>query len=184
MNNILFINACDREDSRTKRLADAVLNKLSGSVNEVRLADEGLVPIPNDEIELRHALIEAGDYSHPMFRYAKAFAEADLIVVAAPYWDLSFPSELKVFIERITVRGLTFVFTPDGRAEGLCHAKKLIYVTTVGAEGLPHDFGFGYIKAVCQAYYGIDNVELVSAEGLDIFGNDAEEILKKAIEKL
>lgn len=55
-----------------------------------------------------------GDYRDPLFRYAKQFAQAADIVVAAPYWDLSFPAILKVYLEQICVTGLTFQYTPEG----------------------------------------------------------------------
>ena len=43
---------------------------------------------------------EERDFSHEMFRYAKAFAEADEILIAAPFWDLAFPAILRNYIEK------------------------------------------------------------------------------------
>ena len=179
MKNILFINACDRDASRSLRLARKLLSRFHGEITELRLAEKKLAPLSNEELIRRESFITEGDYSDPMFRLSKEFAAADEIVIAAPYWDLSFPSELKVYIERISVRGVTFTFTPEGEPIGLCKAKKLWYVTTMGAEGLPFDFGFGYIRAVCQTYYGIKEAQLISACGLDIAGCDAEKIIEK-----
>jgi FMN-dependent NADH-azoreductase len=177
MKRILFVNSCDREGSRSLRLAEKLLSRLGGAVTELRLADEELKPLSNAELSKREAFIAEGDYSDPMFRYAKQFAEADEIVIAAPYWDLSFPSELKIYFERVSVRGVTFTFTPEGEPIGLCRAKKLRYVTTMGAEGLPFDFGYGYAEAVCRIYYGIKEAQLIAACGLDLEGRDAEAIL-------
>lgn len=42
-----------------------------------------------------------------MFKYAKQFAEADEIVIAAPYWDLAFPATVRIYFEAITVTGIT-----------------------------------------------------------------------------
>ena len=177
---VLFIDACVRENSRTRRLAEELIKRIGGDVTRLDLEKEGLVPLGREELALREAFIAAGDYSDPMFRYAKLFSEADAIVAAAPYWDLSFPSSLKVFIERAAVIGLTFGYDESGAPKGLCRAKKLWYVTTMGGAGLPYDFGYGYIKAVCESYYGIPEFELVSAEGLDIVGNDEDSILNDA----
>lgn len=57
--------------------------------------------------------------------------------------------------------------------------EKLYYVTTVGG---PFDgrFGYEYIKALATEYFGIPQVELVMAEGMDIEGADPEAILRKA----
>lgn len=46
-----------------------------------------------------------------MFKYAHEFANADLIVIAAPFWDLSIPALLKVYIENIAVDGITFEYS-------------------------------------------------------------------------
>lgn len=184
MDKVLFLDACIRSDSRTKRLAAKLLERIGGEISAIDLTEPGIVPLSRSELEKRESLIAKAEYSDPMFDYAKAFAGADVIVIAAPYWDLSFPSVLKVFIERISVRGITFTYTEDGVPVGLSRAKKLYYVTTMGAEGLPYDFGFGYVKAVASMYFGIRDAELITAEGLDLFGNDPERILSAAEKKI
>ena len=112
-----------------------------------------------------------------MFEYARQFSEADEIVIAAPFWDLSFPAVLKAYLEKINVSGITFRYTSEGMPEGLCKAKKLYYVTAAGGNFFPESFGFGYIKALAQNFYGISDVELIKAAGLDIEGADVESIL-------
>lgn len=184
MDKVLFVDSCIRSDSRTKRLAAKLLERIGGSVSSIDLKEPGVVPLSRIELEKRESLIASRDYSDPMFDYAKAFAAADVIVIAAPYWDLSFPSVLKVFIERTAVRGITFTYTDDGVPVGLTRAKKLYYVTTMGAEGLPYDFGFGYVKAISSMYFGIRDTELITAEGLDLDGNDTEKILSAAEKKI
>ena len=106
-----------------------------------------------------------------------------MIVIAAPYWDLSFPAVLKAYFEQINVLGLTFEYTADGRPRGLCKARKLIYVTTAGGPILSDEYGFGYVKALAQNFYGIPDVRQIRAEGLDIIGADAERILREAMEE-
>lgn len=184
MKNILYIDACVRPCSRTRRLADELIKRLNGSVTHLVLEEEGLVPLGGAELERRESFIQNEDYSDPMFRLAKLFRDADEIVIAAPYWDMSFPSSLKVFIERVAVRGLTFTYTDEGTPLGLCRAKRLWYVTTMGGAGLPYDYGYGYIKSLCAAYYGIKDAKLVCAEGLDIIGNDPEAILSDTVNGL
>ena len=115
---------------------------------------------------------------------ARQFAAADTIVIAAPHWDLSFPAALKQYVEQINVRGITFEYTPEGVPVGLCKARKLYYVTTAGGNFVPQDFGYGYIKALAESFYGIKDVELISATGLDIWGADAEAIVEDRIRQL
>ena len=176
----LYINCCVREKSRTDRLARAVLKMLGGDITELNLYRENLKPLDRDTLNKRTALIEQGDYSDPMFDYAKQFATADTIVIAAPYWDLSFPATLKIYIENIYVTGIVSEYDENGMPVGLCKAKELYYVTTAGG---PYDptYSYGYIESLAKNFFGIPTTHLVKAEMLDIIGNHAEEILRREI---
>ena len=203
---ILFVNACAREESRTKRLADCLLSKLTGKteglhtsqlteeageaggpcspkqttqVEEVRLSDLSFPVADEAFLAKRDQLIAAGAFEDPMFALARQFAAADQIVIAAPYWDLSFPAALKQYLEQVNVVGITFVYTPEGIPKGLCQAKKIYYIMTAGGTYAPVEFGFGYVTALAQGYYGIEDVELIQAVGLDIVGADVEAILQE-----
>ena len=182
MEKILFINACVRPFSRTLELAKHVLSKLSGRVEEVKLYNEQLFPLDLKEMELRDKSAESRDFSNSVFNHAKQFANANTIVIAAPYWDLMFPTVLKCYFEKVTVNGLTFCYGENGIPCGLCKAKKLIYITTSGGF-IKDNFGFDYVYALCKNFYGINDVQLVKAEGLDIYGADVSGILEKEKEK-
>lgn len=172
---ILFVNACVRDESRTLLLANELLSGLRGEINELNLPSLNLSPLNKEALEKRTT-----DPSYQV--YAKQFRDADIIVIAAPLWDLSFPAILKVYIENITIGGITFKYTENGPV-GLCNAKKILYVSTAGGTNYP-DFGFNYIKTLANTMFGIDEVIRFSAEGLDIWGNDVEKILEKAIEEI
>lgn len=183
---VLYINSCIRKKSRTKILADYLLKKIGDDITEIVLTKEKIVPIDDKFLQKRDKLISDSKFDDKMFTYAKDFASADVIVVAAPYWDLSFPSILKVFFEHINVLKLVFDYSEKGEIVSLCKAKKLYYVTTKGGYG-PDDFGFKYIEALSKTFYGINDVLLVKADGLDIYGNDGEELLlktKESVDKL
>lgn len=171
----LFINCCPRDNSRTERLAKKLLEKL-GEYDEVNPEKEGLVPMSKERLNYRTELLQKGDLSDDIFKYAKQFAAADTIVIAAPFWDLSFPSVLKIYIENIYVTGIVSKYNSDGTPKGLCKAKKLYYVTTAGG---PYDgrFSFDYLKELAESFFGIGETVLIKAEMLDIIGNDAEKIL-------
>ena len=178
----LYINCCVREESRTDRLARAVLQKLGGDFTELKLYEENLKPLNRGTLNKRTALIEQGDYSDQMFDYANQFASADTIVLAAPYWDLSFPATLKNYIENIYVTGIVSAHDESGMPVGLCKAKELYYITTAGG---PYDstYSYGYIESLAKNFFGIPETHLVKVEMLDIEGYDAEEILKWEITK-
>ena len=176
---VLFVNGCVRENSRTLELAQSVLGGVSGPIEEVRLYPDGPEGLDAEKLCLRDALLRKEDYAAPMFRLANQFAAADMIVMAAPYWDLAFPVKMRAYLEEITVSGITFRYGTDGIPKGLCRAKSLIYVTTAGGP-IIQNFGYEYVKALAHAFYGISNVALVKAEGLDVWGTDPTEILEQA----
>ncbi|MGM9613828.1 MAG: NAD(P)H-dependent oxidoreductase, partial [Butyricicoccus sp.] len=180
MHRILFVNACPRPHSRTLALARSLLERTPGTVEEVRLFDEQLSSLDWAALQARDAAVQAGDYSGDLFRFARQFAAADQIVIAAPYWDLLFPAVLRTYLEAVTVTGLTFRYTSAGIPEGLCRAKWLVYVTTAGGPVEDRNYGFAYVKALAQTFYGIPNIRCLSAEGLDIVGADANALLEQA----
>ena len=184
---ILFIDACAREKSRTRELAKSVLSNIPyGEDKEelVNLYDTGLSPVTEEIISKRDAALSTGDFSDPCFAPARQFAEAETIIIAAPYWDLSFPAILKVYIENISVNGITFEYDESGIPHGLCHAKKLYYVTTSGGEIGKNNFGYEYIKAVSLGLFGIEDTSCIRAVGLDIASVDEKKVLENAKNQL
>ena len=175
-NKILFIDACVRNESRTKELAQVLLDELNGELTTVNLYNENISSINVPDLKKRNQR----DYSGNEFNYAKQFKDADTIVVAAPYWDLSFPSVLKVYLENITVSGITFEYSKEGRPVGKCKAKKLYYITTSGGYIGENNFGFDYVKALAENFFEIKDIFFCSAEGLDIFGADVQSIMENA----
>lgn len=178
----LFINACVREDSRTCELAKRLLCRL-GEYEEINLEERGLLPLNAERLRRRDELSAAKDFSALEFFEARRFAEADKIVVAAPYWDLMFPSLLKIYLENVTVCGVTFYYTEEGIPKGLCRANALYYVATAGGP-IFKNFGFDYVSALARDFYGVGKTEFISAEGLDIRGADVEKIMKEAKDKI
>ena len=181
---ILFVNACVREGSRTLILARRVLSHLEGEVTEFNLEALDLRPLTRESLARREALLAAGDRSDPMLAPALAFAAADEVVLAAPYWDLSFPASVKTWIEHINCIGLTFAYGSDDQPYGLCRAKRLFYVMTAGGPILPANSGWAQMKELCETFYGIPETVLFSAEGLDLRGADPTAIVNDALAEI
>lgn len=188
MPTLLFINACVRgEDSRTLALAEQLLDHIREANNddmtfhieEIRLSTEHMLPLNYERLKRREELLTAGQTNDTMFDYANAVVNADMLVIAAPYWDMSFPAALKIFFELASVVGITFTYAEDGTPIGLANAQDMYYVTTSGSYIGDYNFGFEYADALCRLY-GVKNTHFVSAEGLDIEGADVRAILEKA----
>ena len=131
---ILVADCCIRgRQSRTARLMDSAVEAVraidGNSVDYVDLKNMELKPFNASMLEQRDALLARGEMNNPMFEQAARFADADMIIIAAPYWDMSFPSQLKIYIEHITVSGITFGADNNG-LKGLCRASSMLYLTT------------------------------------------------------
>ncbi|QQZ39308.1 FMN-dependent NADH-azoreductase [Pseudomonas sp. SK3(2021)] len=106
------------------------------------------------------------------------FQAADAVVIAAPMYNFTIPTQLKAWIDRIAVAGQTFRYTEAG-PEGLCGGKKVVVVSTSGglhagqATGVAHE---DYLK-VLFGFLGITDIEFVRAHGL-AYG---EEVRTKAL---
>lgn len=177
MKQILFINACLRRESRTLVVAEDLLRGTEGEITRVDLEQEGIRPLTGESLKKREALLRERRMDDPMLRYARQFAEADEIFVAAPFWDLSFPAALKSYFEQITVAGITFTYD-QGRPVGLCRAKRLVYVTTSGGR-IVDDFGYAYVKALAKQFYGIPDTLCYRGENLDVLEVTADRVLKE-----
>ena len=144
------------------------------------MQNEQILPLDEKTLSRRDECISRGDFSDPLFSFAKQFAQADEIVISAPYWDLLFPASLRAYIERVCVVGVTFAYTEQGMPQSLCKAKQLTYVTTAGGFIGERHLGFEYIQAVATQFFGISDIHMVKAEGLDIAGADVRAILEEA----
>lgn len=179
----LFVNACLRGDaSRTLMLCREYLASKQDVV-EVNLSELRLLPFYDEDVRRRTELSNAGHFDDPIFSLAKQFAEADEVVIGAPYWDLSFPAALKTYIEHVSVCNIVFRYTEQGQCIGMCKAKTLTYITTGGGEVAAANYGYEYISGIANMF-GIPEVRFVAAELLDVIGINVEEQLEIARTRL
>lgn len=181
MKNLIYINACMRAGSRTRRIAAPIIDDLSKRYNiETVDLTKNLYPVAdNYTLEDRKQGIVPPDHN----ALAKRIAAADRIVIAAPFWDMSFPSALKVFFENMSLFGVTFD-SNNKECYGLCKAEKVMYITTRGMDigtGDPLEQATPYIKALSHLW-GWGELTVISAQNMDYSSpEEIEERVSKAI---
>jgi len=184
--------------SATRELGAAMVGKWQrqnphGQVRYLDLAREPLNHLTGDVLAARSA--PADQASPELLRDVEAgeraledFLAADVIVVGAPMYNFSIPSQLKAWIDRIAVAGKTFRYTEKG-PEGLAKGKKVIVLSARGgiySNGAPAaalDFQENYLRGVF-GFLGITDIEFVRAEGLNYGPAQREQAMVAALNSI
>ncbi|ELA8064657.1 FMN-dependent NADH-azoreductase [Vibrio parahaemolyticus] len=159
-----FIKNVDQDKLTVRDLAANPLPVLDFAVATALRATEDLSQEQQAVVDLSDTLIEE----------VKA---ADTLVIAAPMYNFTIPTQLKNWIDLIARAGVTFKYTENG-VQGLIEGKKAIVVTTRGGihKDSPTDNVTPYLRTVL-GFVGITDVEFVYAEAL----NMGEDVASKGI---
>ncbi|MFW1372790.1 FMN-dependent NADH-azoreductase [Vibrio parahaemolyticus] len=154
-----FVKNVDQDKLTVRDLAANPLPVLDFAVATALRATEDLSQEQQVVVDLSDTLIEE----------VKA---ADTLVIAAPMYNFTIPTQLKNWIDLIARAGVTFKYTENG-VQGLIEGKKAIVVTTRGGihKDSPTDNVTPYLRTVL-GFVGITDVEFVYAEALNM-GEDA-----------
>jgi len=180
------------EASLSRRLSAAIVTALSEVTPglEVIRRDLDVDPIPH----LDHKLLPAirpdittdtgvGIRDGKGATALDEFLSADIVVIGAPMYNFTIPSQLKAWIDRILVGGKTFSYSEAG-PKGLAGGKSVIIASSRGglyAPGMPYaanDFQEPYLRAVFR-FIGIEDIEIIRAEGI-AFGPEQREAAMQA----
>ncbi|VXC78203.1 FMN-dependent NADH-azoreductase 2 [Pseudomonas sp. 9AZ] len=95
------------------------------------------------------------------------FLAADAIVIGAPMYNFTVPTQLKAWIDRVAVAGKTFAYDENG-PKGLAGGKKVVIVSTAGGihAGQPSGQAHEEYLLLVLRFLGITDIEIVRAEGL------------------
>jgi FMN-dependent NADH-azoreductase len=160
----------------TSALVDKWRERVSGlEVTTVDLSKEPLGHLSDWQVATRFAPLESPTAAQQAEletseRALTQFLEADVVIIGAPMYNFSVPSQLKAWIDRIAVAGRTFRYGANG-PEGLAGGKKVIIVSSRGgvyAAGTamePYDFQEKYLTALFS-FLGVTDLEFIRAEGL------------------
>ena len=181
---ILHIDsAITGEHSTSRELTAAIVRELIAADPGARVTYRDLAAEP-----FPHLTLPA--FAEPDSQTALAeFKAADTVVIGAPMYNFSIPSQLKAWIDRILVAGETFRYTETGAVEGLAGAKRVIVAVARGGlygEGTPQraiEHAERYLADVF-AFIGIHDVEFVIAEGLKISDDNRAQAIAAAHEQV
>lgn len=136
------------------------------------LTDTQLSDAQRRENELTNALLEQ-------------FLSADVVVVGAPMYNFTIPTQLKAWIDRIAQAGRTFKYTEAG-AVGLAGGKRILVASTRGGaystseQGQAIEHQESYLKTIF-GFFGINDVEFIRAEGVSLGDAAKQEAIENAV---
>lgn len=118
-------------------------------------------------------------------RTLEEFLAADAIVIGAPMYNFAIPSQLKAWIDRIAVAGKTFKYTENG-VVGLAGGKTVVIASSAGGvhAGLPSGQAHEDYLVRMLNFVGIDDIEIVRAEGLAYGDEPRAEAMKGAAQRI
>lgn len=192
MSTVLYIkaNAKPEVQSRTFKISEKFIEAYcetnpDDKIITLDLYKEGIGFLSQEGVAL-HIPNPGEGREHPILKYAYQFVEADKYVFAEPLWNLGIPAILKAYIDYICVTHITFKYTAEGPV-GLCKGKKAINITTRGgtySEGIMASFEMGdkYLRTIL-GFLGVTDFTTVTAEGLDIIGQNVDTKVNDAIIK-
>lgn len=193
MGKILYIKANAKPEgvSRTYRISDSFIEtyKQSHPEDEIITLDlykEGIALLSTEDINTVFGPKTEESKKHPILKYAYQFADAEKYIIAEPMWNLSIPAILKAYIDYICVTGITFKYTAEGPV-GLCTGRKAINISARGGEyskghASAYEMGDRYLRTLF-GFLGITDFTTISADALDVIGNDVELIVGNAIKE-
>ena len=166
MKRLMVIDACMHEGSRTRKILEPVVAELSKrySVEKIVLEADSYPVVGKKILNER----SSGYVPPEIVETAKRIASAERLVIAAPFWDMSYPSALKVFFENMSLFNITFA--NNGKEfTGLCKCEKVLYITTRGMNiktGEALEQATPYIRALSRLW-GLGELTVIAEENMD-----------------
>lgn len=190
MKKVLFIRSSILgAQSQSNRLMDHARTLLQGKA-EIIEHDFGVNPLPY--YDLNAAMGTRGTPQNEAQQAARALSDrllaeleaADVLLLAAPLYNLGIPAQLKTYIDYLNLAGRTFRYTEQG-AEGLVLGKKALIILTSGGEyrAANLDLHRQYLQAMFN-FIGIEDLSFVYAEGTAYRAEDAVNAAKAELAQL
>jgi len=206
MKKLLYItvNSKPEELSASKTVGRALTNRFLEKYADFELEELDLYKchIPRLEyqyFEKRNCMLKEDDFNklnekekeevHKMVKLADQFKEADLYVIAAPMWSLSFPSPLKEYIDCIVMEGKTIHMEND-TVEGLLTDKQrgMIYIQSSGGTipwflRMVMNKGLNYVHDIMK-FIGIKRFEELLVDGTGSTEEEKAKAVQEAMGKI
>jgi FMN-dependent NADH-azoreductase len=162
------------ENSVSRQVTQRIVEQLTAGQADAVLIERDLVAEP-----LPHLTLDQFANTTVL----DEFLASDTVVVGAPMYNFTVPSQLKAWIDRLAVSGRTFRYTAEGKPEGLAGPKRVIIALSRGGYYGPAQGNedFEHLESYLRAIFGFIGIvpEFVRADGINL----GPEVKARSIEK-
>ena len=160
---VAVIDSTIRKESRTREILNNVINHYKGEVDfkVYDINEYELIPTNKYNFDQKGS-------EEIYFEISKEISSMDGLIIAAPFWDMTYPALLKVFLEKLSIPNVMFL---DGTKEvvGLSNNKFMLFITTRGLNietYSKYDGASPSLKALCELW-GIPKFICVGTSNMD-----------------
>lgn len=206
MKKLLYItvNSKPEKMSASKTVGRAFVNKFlevhnDFEVDELDLFETELPRLQYQYFEKRNCLVEKEAFDkldkkgqeevHQIVKLVDQFKEADMYVIAAPMWSLSFPAPLKEYIDCVIADGKTIEISED-KVQGLLNDKQrgMVYIQSSGGPvpwilKMVMNKGLNYVEDIMKVA-GIKRFEELLVDGTGFTEEDKIKAIEKGLDKI
>lgn len=157
------------ENSVSRSLTSSIAEKIIAANPGLQVIVRDLAAEPLSHFDLASLPGDGGDAAVASNAVLEEFLGADIVVIGAPMYNFTLPSQLKAWIDRIMVAGRTFTYSPEGVPVGLAGGKRVIIAVARGglySDGSPMA-GVEHVETLLKAVFGFIGIEpeIIVAEG-------------------
>ncbi|MGY4398100.1 FMN-dependent NADH-azoreductase [Sphingomonas sp. UYAg733] len=167
---LLHIDSSILGDNSVSRILSAsVVQRLVAATPSIEVSRRDLAVKPLTHIELASLPADTSEAALASATVLEEFIAADMVVIGAPMYNFTIPSQLKAWIDRILIAGKTFSYGPDG-VTGLVTGKRVIVAVSRGnfyGAGSPAA-SFEHLVSYLASVFGFIGIvpEFIIAEGV------------------
>lgn len=159
------------ENSVSRKVSAAIVARFREEDSGLTVVRRDLVAAPPAHLTLAHLPANEGEEGKASASLLDEFLQADTVVIGAPMYNFSIPSQLKSWLDRILIAGKTFRYAEAG-PEGLAGGKRVVVAISRG--GLYGDDSLAaaleHLETYLRGVFGFIGIvpEFVVAEGINL----------------
>ena len=181
-------------NSVSRQVSAAIVRRLTDATPGVEVTYRDLAATPLSHLSGAHLAAAHGATADATLQpdlaagqaVLEEFLAADIVVIGAPMYNFTIPTQLKAWIDRIAVAGKTFRYDANG-VQGLAGGKRIVIALSrgnfygTGAPAAVYEHTETYLRGVF-GFIGVTDIEVIVAEGIGAGPEQREKAIASALQ--